>query len=666
MLIRIQDKIDMKLFLNNTLQMSAWLLLGLMSLGVMKVSDVFAQTDGAIISPAAKGAYIRGLSVAEQENWELAIKYFGEAREEAPAWPDAFYNLAYSCRQAGGRELIAIAWYHAYLAAASGTADTDQVRAWIVEFEVRVESRVRMLIRGVKDVYSSMGQSSPPGLEALELARALAYLGDFSEAKEMASGILEGRRSEYYMAMAYMRIAREQGRAGDLAGARETFAEARKVAVQFPDEDGAYYEGEILYIPVSKERFYRDLSRSQADAGDIAGAKETTSWILDDEKNGAYFYIAVAQAKSGDISGAMETADQVPNNTMLSRSYTYGCIAREQARVGDVAGALESFIQARVIAARIDDEKEQSRQYSSIVTLQASVGDIVGARETAALIRDSEYSLMNTDRDISITAELSAKVHGKIATWERLADNLNRYHSVNNFNGFVELLEDKKLDEVAESLSAAADDIGLGLVRIRENEAVWQIYKEPVPFVEMLSVLDKTSSITLRSSYRDISKSEVQSMSNIYVREKSYAGFDGHSTINHRYDPKSINEDKVVMDYTTGLMWHHSGSETIMNWDKAKDWIMNLNSSGYAGYQDWRLPTVEEAVSLLESSKSNELFIDSVFSDMQEYFWTGDECDPDDECGSGYAWCVLFHVGSVGWNRTSDSYLPVRPVRSMD
>jgi len=559
MLIRIQDKIDMKLFFNNTLQMSAWLLLGLMSLGVMKVSDVFAQTDRAIISPAAKGAYIRGLSVAEQENWELAIKYFGEAREEAPAWPDPFYNLAYSCRQAGGRELIAIAWYHAYLAAASGTADTDQVRAWIVELEVRIESRVRMLIRGVKDAYSSMGQSSPPGLEALELARALAYLGDFSEAKEMASGILEGRRSEYYMAMAYMRIAREQGRAGDLAGARETFAEARKVAVQFPDEDGAYYEGEILYIPVSKERFYRDLSRSQADAGDIAGA-----------------------------------------------------------------------------------------------------------RETAAMITDSEYRSMNTDRDISITTELSAKVHGKIATWERLADNLNRYHSVNDFNGFVESLEDKQLNEVAESLSSAADDIGFGLVRLRENEAVWQIYKEPVPFVEMPPVLDKTSSITLRSSYRDISKSEVQSMSNIYVREKSYAGFDGHSTINHRYDPKSINEDKVVMDYTTGLMWHHSGSETIMNWDKAKDWIMNLNSSGYAGYQDWRLPTVEEAVSLLESSKSNELFIDSVFSDMQEYFWTGDECDPDDECGSGYAWCVLFHVGSVGWNRTSDSYLPVRPVRSMD
>ena len=559
MLIRIQDKIDMKLFLNNTLQMSAWLLLGLMSLGVMKVSDVFAQTDGAIISPAAKGAYIRGLSVAEQENWELAIKYFGEAREEAPAWPDAFYNLAYSCQQAGGRELIAIAWYHAYLAAASGTADTDQVRAWIVEFEVRVESRVRMLIRGVKDVYSSMGQSSPPGLEALELARALAYLGDFPEAKEMASGILDGRRSEYYMAMAYMRIAREQGRAGDLAGARETFAEARKVAVQFPDEDGAYYEGEILYIPVSKERFYRDLSRSQADAGDIAGA-----------------------------------------------------------------------------------------------------------RETAAMITDSEYRSMNTDRDISITTELSAKVHGKIATWERLADNLNRYHSVNDFNGFVESLEDKQLNEVAESLSSAADDIGFGLVRLRENEAVWQIYKEPVPFVEMPPVLDKTSSITLRSSYRDISKSEVQSMSNIYVREKTYAGFDGHSTINHRYDPKSINEDKVVMDYTTGLMWHHSGSETIMNWDKAKDWIMNLNSNGYAGYQDWRLPTVEEAVSLLESSKSNELFIDPVFSDIQEYFWTGDECDSDDECGSGYAWCVLLHVGSVGWNRTSDSYLPVRPVRSIN
>ncbi|MBL7050379.1 MAG: DUF1566 domain-containing protein [Nitrospira sp.] len=273
---------------------------------------------------------------------------------------------------------------------------------------------------------------------------------------------------------------------------------------------------------------------------------------------------------------------------------------------------------------------------------------------------------MNTDYDISITAELSAEVHGQIATWERLADNLNRYHSINDFKGFVESLEDKKLDEVAKSLSDAAEDVGLLLARLQENEAACQIYKEPDNIVENTPVLYKKSSVTLRSSYRDISKSQVQSMPNIYVREKSYAGFDGYCTINHRYDPKSINEDKVVMDYTTGLMWHHSGSETIMNWNKAKDWIMNLNSSGYAGYQDWRLPTVEEAASLLEPSKSNDLFIDPVFSNMQEYFWTGDECDSDDECGSGYAWCVLFHVGSVGWNRTSDSYLPVRPVRSIN
>ncbi len=102
--------------------------------------------------------------------------------------------------------------------------------------------------------------------------------------------------------------------------------------------------------------------------------------------------------------------------------------------------------------------------------------------------------------------------------------------------------------------------------------------------------------ITIRSSYTDISVPQVQSIPNVVIDKKEDWGFWGHSTIIHHYDLKSINADKVVMDHTTGLMWHQSGSEKYMNWKLANNWVEQLNKKGYAGFKDWRLPTVEEAV----------------------------------------------------------------------
>lgn len=109
--------------------------------------------------------------------------------------------------------------------------------------------------------------------------------------------------------------------------------------------------------------------------------------------------------------------------------------------------------------------------------------------------------------------------------------------------------------------------------------------------------------ITLISSYRDLSVSQVLSIPNISIRNKHNYGFYGYSTIIHRYEVKSLNGDSVVTDHATGLMWHQSGSGKDMVWSEAKQWIKDLNNKGFAGYSDWRLPTVEEAISLLESNK---------------------------------------------------------------
>jgi hypothetical protein len=166
--------------------------------------------------------------------------------------------------------------------------------------------------------------------------------------------------------------------------------------------------------------------------------------------------------------------------------------------------------------------------------------------------------------------------------------------------------------------------------------------------------------IVLRSSYSDLSVSQVQSMPNISIREKNDWGFYGYSTINHSYGLKVINDDKVVIDHATGLMWHQNGSDNYMKRNSAKQWVRGLNSRGHAGYSDWRLPTVEEVASLLEpSEKDGGLYIDPIFSNKQEWIWSGDEY------GSEGAWGVYFSSGLVFWVNFASEF-SVRPVRSVE
>ena len=201
--------------------------------------------------------------------------------------------------------------------------------------------------------------------------------------------------------------------------------------------------------------------------------------------------------------------------------------------------------------------------------------------------------------------------------------------------------------------------------------------------------LSKSKIITLRSSYKTLSVSEVHSMPNVSVRKKEEWGFDGHSTINHDYNLKTVGGDKVVVDNATGLMWHQSGSDDWLSRDKANEWIKKLNKGswlnkgGYAGYQDWRLPTLEEAASLLESSRKRrgclaagikqeewedweDLYIDMVFSKKQKAIWTGDRKDD-----SGATWYVSFYGNGsqVVWDDNrffGGKCFFVRPVRSVE
>lgn len=106
--------------------------------------------------------------------------------------------------------------------------------------------------------------------------------------------------------------------------------------------------------------------------------------------------------------------------------------------------------------------------------------------------------------------------------------------------------------------------------------------------------------------------------------------------------PCAKSGESVVFDQATGLMWLQNGSSRFMNFFDALIWVEDLNRNKYGGYCDWRLPTVEEAASLLEKDKSDEGFnIQTVFDKRQSWFWTGDSFD------SGHAWFIDLDGGYI-------------------
>jgi len=109
-----------------------------------------------------------------------------------------------------------------------------------------------------------------------------------------------------------------------------------------------------------------------------------------------------------------------------------------------------------------------------------------------------------------------------------------------------------------------------------------------------------------------------------------------------------------VIDHATGLTWQQSGSKETMSFAEAEKYIQKLNGQEYAGHNDWRLPTLEEAMSLMEpSTKNGDLYIDPVFDKTQRWIWTADKRE------AGVAWVVSFHA----W-RLPPRLPPPLPLRS--
>ena len=132
------------------------------------------------------------------------------------------------------------------------------------------------------------------------------------------------------------------------------------------------------------------------------------------------------------------------------------------------------------------------------------------------------------------------------------------------------------------------------------------------------------------------------------------------------------NGDGTISDTQANLMWKKDDSFKEygygINWFEAQDYCEMLNEKQFAGYDDWRLPSGEEAKSVFSFTQSNT-DKDGAETHVSELFepggghntWTYEE-KPDYE---QYAQKFSFITGNDMWEHKDNEYSHCRVTRDV-
>ena len=100
-----------------------------------------------------------------------------------------------------------------------------------------------------------------------------------------------------------------------------------------------------------------------------------------------------------------------------------------------------------------------------------------------------------------------------------------------------------------------------------------------------------------------------------------------------------VSRDEVAVDRITGLMWQRNAGATPMTFAGAKQECDRL---ALAGYDDWRLPSRIELVSILDLSRVEPAIDPIAFPQTpSDWFWTSSRAASDAQA----AWYVYFYFG---------------------
>jgi hypothetical protein len=146
--------------------------------------------------------------------------------------------------------------------------------------------------------------------------------------------------------------------------------------------------------------------------------------------------------------------------------------------------------------------------------------------------------------------------------------------------------------------------------------------------------------ILLPSEPRTLSEEEVEQL----IREGDF--YDVRLNPQGHYTNALVDtgNEFTVLDQRTGLLWQRAGLD-LCSIRTMKTTIEALNAAGFAGFHDWRMPSLEEALSLMEPTMNTKgIHLHPCFSQEQPFIFSNARRKP-----TGY-WFVDYSQGKSYWS----------------
>lgn len=119
-----------------------------------------------------------------------------------------------------------------------------------------------------------------------------------------------------------------------------------------------------------------------------------------------------------------------------------------------------------------------------------------------------------------------------------------------------------------------------------------------------------------------------------------------------------LGTDIVITDKRRLLMWQQRSSPRPLDHNGARQYMQELNTRRYAGHSDWRLPTLEETMSLMGTGAADDCRLHKLFDRSGPITRTADSSD------GGKDWIVYFCDG-IAVPEVPGFNAQVRAVRSV-